>query len=443
MNIQGLMKLVTVPSWRERLGDISTPQIVIDSLIDHLPDDPVNLIRAGEIILDPCCGHGSILIRIANRIKNELDPMTIAKHLVGFDVKHAETARKLLANELGIDPKYVNIYEKDSLKEPMEIKNFRVVMNPPFNEEPGENRDGAGNSNNSILYQEFVNKFSGIAKQVVSLNPAGWTIKPKEVENYKQMGLKHVEFLPASHFPTVTIRSGLTISNLEAGYNGDISITTEMGDVYSQPRSEDIKNINKETRSIFNKLKKFKHLGNVVKNGTVKLPKGTKGSIERACEIEPTEFKLDRTTQFSNKILAFVGDGIKLSWVYSRHSCQYTNDYKVVVSGATSKHFLGNVIVLGPKVGVAKNNMLITAKNKCQAELYKQYLDSPFVQFIIKNVKFNDVVNTKTNSWNYIPIPPIAELELQYKEQKENFNLNSSIYKHFEITEEEQQHIEA
>ena len=443
MNIQGLLKLVTIPTWRQRLGDIATPKLVIDSLLSHLPADPVTLIKAGETIVDPCCGHGSILIQIANQAKKELDPMTIAKHLRGYDIKHAATARKLLANELGLDPKYVNIYEKDSLKAPMEIKNFRVVMNPPFNEEPGEKRDGAGNSNNSILYQEFVNKFAGVAKQVVSLNPAGWTIKPKEVENYKEMGLKHVEFLPASHFPTVTIRSGLTISDFESGYDGDITVTTQTGDTYIQKRNEQIRNISTETKGILKKLHKFHHLGKLVVNGSLVLPKGTKGSIDRACELAPTEFNLASTATFNNKTLAFVGDGVNLNWVWSSKNCTYANRYKVVVSGATSKHFLGNVITLGPNTGVCKNNMMIIVKNQHQADLYKAYLDSPLVKFIIKNVKFNDVVNTKTNSWNYIPSLPIDELEELADREGDAFNLTKEVYKILNLSASDQQYIES
>lgn len=443
MNIQGLMRLVTVPKWRQSLGDITTPKLVVDALLSHLEEDPVTLLKKGEIILDPTCGHGTILVEIANRAKQTMDPMTIAKQLWGFDIRHAITARKLLANELGIDPKHVNIYEEDSLKAHMKIKNFRVVMNPPFNEEPGDQRGDAGNSNNSILYQDFVNKFAKEAKQVVSLNPAGWTIKSKDVENYKSMGVKQIEFLPANHFPTVTIRSGLTISNFVKGYNGDITITTQQGDKYQQARTEDIKNISVTTRNILNKLEKFPNLGKVVKNGSVYLPVGTKGSIERACDIAPTKFKLALTKEFSNKTLAFVGDGVKTSIVWSTDACTYVNDYKVVVSGATSKYFLGNVITVGPKTGICKNNMLVTVTNQIQADLYKEYLDSALVRFIIKNVKFNDVVNTKTNSWNYIPVPPIEELEMLHEALGDDFDLLKIMYGHLDISEEEQKHIEA
>jgi hypothetical protein len=441
MNIQKLLKLVTIPLWRQRIGDIATPEIVINSMLSHLSKDPIELIKDGEIILDPCCGHGSILIQIANRIKEDIDPMVIAKHLWGYDIKHAATARKLLANELGIDPKYVNIYEEDSLKVTMNIKNFRVVMNPPFNEDPGEKRDSAGNSNNSILYQEFVNKFAGSALQVVSLNPAGWTIKTKEVERYKKMGLKHVEFLPANHFPTVTIRSGLTISNFLKDYNDDITVTTQSDDSYIQSRSEPIRNLTVKTKNILQKLHKFSNLSKIVLNGSLTLPKGTKGNIERAFELDPTNFSLTQTAIFKNKTLAFVGDGKNLNWVWTKKSCAYANQYKVVVSSATSKHFLGNVITVGPGIGVCKNNTLIIVQNDQQAKLYKEYLDGPLVKFIIKNVKFNDVVNTKTNSWNYIPLLPIVDLEVLSSHA--NFDLTKEIYKLFDLSSDDQAYIES
>jgi hypothetical protein len=436
MNIQGLMRLVTVPKWRQRLGDITTPKIIVDSLISYLEEDPVLLLKQGEILLDPCCGHASILLEIANRAKQTMDPITIAKQLWGYDINHADTARKLLANELGIDQEYINIYQEDSLKADMKIKNFRVVMNPPFNEEPGEQRDDAGNSNNSILYQAFVDKFAKNknCKQVVSLNPAGWTIKPKEVAKYKEMSLKAVEFLPSSHFPSVTIRSGLTISNFVNKYDGDITITTTENSSYTQKREEDIKNISLEAKSILNKISEYENLGSVVTTGSINLPKGTKASTERAVTLDPKKFNSEESAQYPNKLLAFVGNGVNLKWLWTNDKCVYSPNHKVVVSTATSKYFLGNVITLGPNVGISRSNMLILVKNEKQAKIYKEYLDSKFVKFIIKQVKFNDVVNTKTNSWNYIPVPPIDEWE---EDQK------IDIYGYFNLTTEEIKHIEA
>jgi predicted RNA methylase len=442
MNIQGLLGLVTIPKWRQRLGDISTPKIVVDNLISHLEEDPVTLINRGETILDPCCGHGSILIEIARMSKNKIDPMKIAKHLYGYDIKHAATTKKLLANELGIDVKFINVYEQDSLEiKDMNISNFRVVMNPPFNEEPGESRDESGNSNNSVLYQRFVEKFAGTAKQVVSLNPAGWTIKKKDVEDYKKIGLSHVEFLPANHFPTVTIRSGLTISNFVKGYTGDITVTTEQGSTYTQDRTTDIKNINQETRVILSKLRSRPTLNSFILKGTVVLPKGSKSSIERACEIEPKKFKTAPTTRFCHKTLAYVGDGVKPSWLYSTQECDYAGKYKIVVSGATSKYFLGNVMVVEPAIGVCKNNFLLTFNTSKEAVLYKNYLDSTLIKFVLKNVKFNDVVNTNTNSWSYIPQIPIREIAELAK--IDGFDLNEYLYTYFEITDDERKIIES
>ncbi len=435
MNIQALLGLVTVPKWRQKLGDISTPMIVVKSLINHLEEDPVSLIKKGETIVDPCCGHGTILIEIARMAKGKISPKKIAKHLYGYDINHAPTARKLLANELGVDIEDVNIYQQDSLELTMSIKNFRVVMNPPFNEEPGESRDESGNSNNSILYQSFVEKYSGVAKQVVSLNPAGWTIKKSDVEKYKNMGLKQVEFLPANHFPTVTIRSGLTISNFVKDYTGDITITTEQGSTYQQNRTQDIKNIDPLTRSIIEKLTKGPTLDKSILKGSNVMPKGSKGSIERACDIEPDKFALVPTKELKFKTLAYVGDGNKLDFLYTNEDCAYSKQYKIVVSGATSKYYLGNVIVLDPGSGVCKNNFLLAFNNKTQADLYKGYLDSKLIKYVIKHVKFNDVVNTGTNSWGYIPQINIQQIEILA--QQGSFNLNTYLYNLFGLTQDE------
>ena len=438
MNITGLLGLVTTPTWRQRIGDIATPTLVVEDLIKQL-GDPVALLQSGEFIIDPCCGHASILVYIASQAKQVMPPKQIAKQLWGYDIRHGSTAKRLVANELGIDPKYVNIYEEDSLKADIDMKKFNVVMNPPFNEEPGDDRDTAGNSNNSILYQEFVNKFAGVAKQVVSLNPAGWTIKSKDVDRYKKIGLKHVQFLPASHFPSVSIRSGLTISKFERGYNGDITVTTINNETYTQPRADTIKNITPITKSILQKLGTYADLGKLIKTGTVLMPRGTKGNSSRAVEIDPTLFQSTKTEGFPHKMLAFIGGANRdMTWLWCSKPCEYTNTYKAVVSGATSKYLLGAVIVVEPGIGICKNNMLFETATKREAELYKAYLDSKLVRYIVQNNKFNDVVNTKTNTWNHIPQPPMDKL----LKQKPGFDIDIFLYAEFKLTQREQDYVE-
>ena len=179
--------------------------------------------------------------------------------------------------------------------------------------------------------------------------------------------------------------------------------------MYTQPRNDVIKNIDLRTKNILEKISYYDNLSNTVLTGSVPLPKGTKGSIERSASLDPTVFSLANSEKHTNKLLAFVNDGVKLKWLWTTTKCKYADKHKVVVSVATNKYFLGNVITLGPNSGVSRSNMLILVKNQEEALIYKKYLDSKFVKFIIKNVKFNDVVNTKTNSWNYIPVPPIDQ----------------------------------
>jgi hypothetical protein len=439
MNIQGLLGLVTIPKWRERLGDVATPMKVVNSLVDHLEADPVELLLAGETLVDPCCGHGTILIEIARRAKGKVDAQKIAKQLHGYDITHAITAKKLLANELGVDVGLINIYQENSLGIDMNIENFRVIMNPPFNEEPGEDRNNAGNSNNSTLYQQFVNKFSGTAKQVVSLNPAGWTIKSKDVEQYKKMGLKNVQFLPASYFPSVNIRSGLTISNFVRGYKGDITVTTVNNETYVQARTDKIKNITPTAKTILEKVSVHPNLGQIISNGTVLLPRGTKGQASRAIQISPDLFQLEKSEDFPYKMVAFIGGGHRdMSWLYCSRPCNYLDKHKIAISCATSKYLLGNVVVLEPGVGVSKNNLLIKTQNRKESEMFKAFLDSKIVKFIVRNNKFNDVVNTKTNTWNHIPQPPIDKM----LEQQSKFDVDMFLYREYNITHEEQKYIE-
>ena len=290
------------------------------------------------------------------------------------------------------------------------VKKFDLeVGNPPYNAEPGEDRGAAGNSNNSNLYVDFLISGATRAKKRIFLTPAGWSIKEKVTSEFKNVGLQTVEFLSSDMFPTVAIRSGLTITEFENGYDSDITVISDKGETRKQSRVvKFIKNSNTLADTILEKIKIYnadgKGISKKLSTGSVKLPIGTKTNHERAVLLSNGELNLTPTPDHPYKTLAFVkSGGNTIKYVYGKKKCPSHDYIKVVMSGATNKHIIGKIEIIPAGISISGACKYYICNNITEAEEFKTYLESTLVKFIVKVNKFNDCVSTSTNTWNHIP----------------------------------------
>jgi hypothetical protein len=285
----------------------------------------------------------------------------------------------------------------------------QVVGNPPFSD-IRENKE-ATNTNSLILYDQFVKKSCLVADDVVMVIPAGWTAKIKETKQFKDLGLYYVLFKPHTVFPTVYVRSGITVVYFKRGYRGDIKITTSLGESYTQPRADSITNMPKVEHDLIKRLKNYQNVGRWVQGGNNKsIPPSMRGSVTKLLDQYPTEYSLTATVNLTNRVMAWVNGSKGAKYVYtSRAPCRYVNKYKVVGALIAGVQRLGTILIEPPGVSVSGTAYQIICETLEEAELVRKYFTSDLVNFIINRVKFNDILVTRNNSWNHIPKPPIDQ----------------------------------
>ncbi len=69
---------------KDNLGEVFTPDYIIDEMLDHVPQ---LLVDPDKTFLDPTCGNGNILVRILKtRLALGLDPIKSVSSLYGIDI---------------------------------------------------------------------------------------------------------------------------------------------------------------------------------------------------------------------------------------------------------------------------------------------------------------------------------------------------------------------
>jgi len=69
---------------KDKLGEVFTPDYIIDEMLDHVPN---LLVDPDKTFLDPTCGNGNILVRILKtRLALGLDPVKSVSSLYGIDI---------------------------------------------------------------------------------------------------------------------------------------------------------------------------------------------------------------------------------------------------------------------------------------------------------------------------------------------------------------------
>ena len=310
----------------------------------------------------------------------------------------------------------------------------QVVGNPPF----GEARDNpeATNSNSLILYDRFIYRSNEISDSVALIVPAGWSAKVKETDRYRAIGLKRVTFHPMTVFPTVAIRSGITVLYFEKGYTGDIQVDTTLGSSYTQPRGDTITNIRQEDKQFLNRLRGYPNIAPLIQVGSVQLPRGTKGSKHKLFAQFGADFSEMPDAGHGNKLLTWLNGSKEEIYTYTHHTCRYTDKHKAVGALIAGVGRMGKILTVPPGIGIASPNFLIPTTTQEEAELYQRYLSSKLVAYIIGLTKFNDILVTNNNTWRHIPNPPVDQWLGQ------DFDMDSKISEWLNITDSERKLIE-
>jgi len=114
------------------LGEYFTPRHIVKLMVKLV--DP----KFGEIVYDPCCGTGGFLIEAFKHVKRKvkLDKETMYKleNETIYGVELTATAKIAKMNMILAGDGHTNIYQKDSLQNPVKEKYDVIITNFPFSQ---------------------------------------------------------------------------------------------------------------------------------------------------------------------------------------------------------------------------------------------------------------------------------------------------------------------
>ena len=166
-NIVDVLNLIKTPKYKiKQGGEARTHSAVVDML---LADVPEQLWKKGGLFLDPCCGRGTFILRIIDKLLPYHNAQSILTMIKGLDIDAycVYTTKQVIAAKLNVDLNKLDnvIIKADFLSwEKTEMKFDVIVGNPPFQEskDGGERKDQASN-----LWSKFW------AKSFRIINPGG------------------------------------------------------------------------------------------------------------------------------------------------------------------------------------------------------------------------------------------------------------------------------
>lgn len=323
-----------------------------------------------------------------------------------------------------------------------DVENFRkmgkkkfdcVLGNPPYNEPQTDARSEAGTSNNTVLYQDFVRQALPFGKYHLYVTPASWVASGRNcfLTEVIDAGLKRVQFQPSETFPTVKVRSGFVVFHIEEGYRGKITVCTTEREVYQRARFVgDILNLPSASLKILNQLTTDTNLGSLIKIGSLEIPKGTKGRMNLLYQLPGFSEAPQAGMQ---RCLAYLGrEGSGGKFLYVDQDSVKIGRPKVVIPRISDIGRIGPTMVVDGEVLVSNALFYIECSSIAEAQNCDWYLRSNLVRFLVKCYKNSNTVNVISNPFGKLPIIDFTRTWT-----------NRELYDHFQLTQEERDHIEA
>lgn len=389
---------------------LSRIKFEIEGLVTEILDQLTAEVWTSSIttFFDPAIGGGQFVREIERRLRaNGHSDANIKERVYGceasrLNVKFALNKYKLVGN-------YVVC---DFLTQDFKGMKFDVIVgNPPFN---GSKNDIEG-SRAKQLYKEFVTKSLSLSNTVYMVIPSLWTHKTGtlKTELYK-FGLKKCVGC-TDKFP---VDIGICYIIAEKGYKGDLTIKPENEDEYTVSWSEKTPihlNSSEEKNNILNKIKSDKNIGNIWTRSSMNRNDPTIGAgSTKVIDITGPDRQKPEIIKTTKSKLEFPG----------------YDTWKVITNNVLGSPRIGVTKIVGPGVGTTYSVISLLVDTEQEAFNLKSYLDSKFVSFIVKCIK-NNGANSKVLFSNI----PMIDLTTKWTDAK--------IYKHFGLTQEEIDYIEA
>jgi hypothetical protein len=174
-----VLRLIKTPTYKLKTnGEIRTDPALVDEILNGIPESVwVN----GGVFLDPCCGRGTFLLKIIDRLAQHHSKQDIVHMIKGidFDGHCVYTSKEVVARRLDVSTDDLDtVIVKDNFLT-WDTKNMRpdvIVGNPPYQNNHKKDDEAKRKVGNKLWYQ-FIFKADNMVKPdgyVAMVSPNQW-----------------------------------------------------------------------------------------------------------------------------------------------------------------------------------------------------------------------------------------------------------------------------
>lgn len=168
-----VLNLIRTPKYKLKAnGETRTDPRLVDQILDSIPEE---VWQRGGSFIDPCCGRGTIILKIIDKLSKYHSNAEIFKMInaVDIDAYCVFTTKEIIARRLEIQPSKLDktVVQLDFLSDDMIDKKYDVVIgNPPYH--------SGNNSKGNKLWPKFIVRCYEFTKDngfTCCITPTGWS----------------------------------------------------------------------------------------------------------------------------------------------------------------------------------------------------------------------------------------------------------------------------
>jgi site-specific DNA-methyltransferase (adenine-specific) len=400
-------------------GFYSTPSKLVNQMLDVLPQETWS--NPSLKFLDPCTGFGVVVIELVSRLMKGLEEWEPNrelryKHIVenmiyAYDI--LEVNCFMLSFILDPFSEYtLNVKPLDYLTN-RELKTFDIsLLTAPFKSFSTNGRAS------TPFYSKFILEALKHSKQVVSINPAIWTVGGKGLGSLRRklIGkgiIKSITNIDTKIYNNPNITSKVHILHLDTEYEGYSNINgTDI----------DLKGLNIiptdiNCFSILYKLKNTPSIKNIARHGTFMRIDYRKGRENRLMDYKPSDNFIKCYVSRAKNLVNYI-DPKEIE-----RNSHHIESYKVITEALSADGF-GETFIVDPNEVSSDAYLTFITTNSLESRNLVTYLKTKFANYLLNLRKLS--LHTTKDTLAFIPM---VDLTKEWTDEL--------LFKHFKLTKQE------
>lgn len=416
--IFAVLDLIKTPLFKlKATGETRTNRALIETMLSVIPEREFKKGFANQPFLDPCCGRGTFLLSVVERLLKYHQTKDVISMIKGIDIDShcVYTTKEVLAQRLRVPVKALdNVITKENyLTWDAKKMKFKVIAgNPPFQE--GGRIDSANK-----LWPHFVKKSDELLADkgyIAMITPTGWMQPTADIGKGKGKNATNIfnDIFKANNLILANIDSDTLQKIYFAGVGSTFSYF-----VYQKAKYAGSTKFITPTGTLNVDINTIDSLPKTTTSLSLSISKKMQGSpfkfVDQNHGINGQEV-LNQDSQHPHKLYHTNADGGTYRW---GEKSIYANSPKVIIT--TSGRYLP---LFNDNMGFSNMCMALICKTKDQALQAEIVLHSKLYRFWVEMQKFSGFVPR-----NLVLKLPAVDLTQKWDDQR--------VYTHFNLSTDE------